>query len=202
MRFSQSVNSITDTNDFSSMTLFSTASLSWNRRGTRSNGMARFSMSDNRTVASGPNSDDIEGEFQLINLQASLDHRISTTSSLRANATLQVTRNYKPEIPGLIEGSNGEWVPTSTVDVSYHKLGLFQVPHLSFHSIFRHVSNSYAPLVGEPTGRVQRDDNQWENRLEYTVGRLSLRAISRLSETQGEKQSYFLFQARRLFGEL
>ena len=202
MRFSQSVNSITDTNDFSSMSLFSTASLSWNRRGTRSNGMARFSVSDNRTVASGPNSDDIEGEFQLINLQASLDNRLSSTSSIRANATLQVTRNYKPNIPGLIEGSNGDWTPTSTVDVSYYKLGLFQVPNLSFHSIFRHVSNSYAPLVGEPTGREQRDDNQWENRLEYAVGRLSLRAISRLSDTQGEKQSYLLFQVRRLFGEL
>ena len=202
MRFSQSINSITDTNDFSSLSLFSTASLSWNRRGTRSNGMARFSMSDNRTVASGPNSDDIEGEFQLINLQASLDNRISSTSSIRANATLQVTRNYKPNIPGLIEGGNGEWAPTSTVDISYFKLGVFQVPNLSFHSIFRHVSNSYVPLVGDTTGRVERDDNQWENRLEYTVGRLQLRAISRLSDSQGQKQSYFLFQARRLFGDL
>ena len=201
MRLSQSINSIADTDDFSSMTLFSTASLSWNRRGVRSNGMARFSMSDNRTYASGPNSDNIEGEFQLFNLQASLDNKLSVTSSLRLNATLQITRNYKPEIPGLIEGSNGDWIPTSTLDLTYFKTGLFRVPQLAFYSTFRHVSNSYAPLISDPVGeRVQRDDTQWENRLEYTVGKLQLRLISRLSEIQGEKQNYFLFQARRLIG--
>ena len=198
---SQSINSIADTEDFSSMTLLTNLVASWNRRGVRSNGMARFSMSDNRTWASGPNSDNIEGEFQLVNLQASVDSRISSTSSIRANATLQVTRNYRPAIEGLIDEGNGDWVPTSTVDLTYFKLGLFNVPYLSFYSTFRHVSNSYAPLVGEPTGRVRRDDNQWENRLEYTVGRLQLRAISRLSDIQGEKQNYFLFQARRMIGD-
>jgi hypothetical protein len=200
LRLSQSINSLADTNDFSSNTLFTTASASWNRRGVRSNGMARFAMSDNRTYASGPNSDNLEGEF---NLQASFDTRISATSLFRANATLQVSRNYRPEIPGLIEGSNGDWIPTSTVDFTYNKLGVFSVPQLSFYSTFRHVSNSYAPLVGDPVGdRVTRDDNQWENRLEYTVGRLQLRAISRLSDIQGQKQNYFLFQVRRMIGDL
>ena len=199
---SQSINSLADSDDFSSSTLFSTGSLSWNRRGTRSNGMARFSMSDNRTVASGPNSENVEGEFQLINLQASVDTRISSTSSFRANATLQVSRNERPEIAGLIDSGNGDWIPTSTVDITYYKLGLFQVSHLSFYSTLRSVSNSFAPLVGEPTGRVRRDDNQWENRLEYTVGRLQLRVISRLSDIQGNKQNYFLFQARRMIGDL
>ena len=203
MRLSQSINSIVDTEDFSSNTLFTTASASWQRRGVRSNGMARFSISDNRTYASGPNSENIDGEFQLINLQASLDNRLSATSALRANATLQVSRNYRPDIPGVIEGSNGDWIPTSTIDLTYFKLGLFRVPQLSFYSTFRHVSNSFAPLVGDPVGeRVRRDDNQWENRLEYTVGRLQLRVISRLSDIQGEKQNYFLFQARRMIGDL
>ena len=202
LRASQSVNSIADTDDFESMTLFTTLSAGWNRRGTRSQGMARLSISDNRTVASGPNSDNLEGEFQLINLQASLDNRISSTSSLRANATLQISRNYRPEIEGVIDAGNGDWIPTSTVDLTYFKLGVFRVPQLSFYSTFRHVSNSFAPLVGDPVGeRVQRDDNQWENRLEYTVGRLQLRAISRLSDIQGQKQNYFLFQVRRMIGE-
>ena len=199
---SQSINSLADSDDFSSMTLFTTAALSWNRRGTRSNGMARFTMSDNRTEASGPDSENVEGEFQLINLQASVDTRLSSTSSLRANATLQVSRNERPEIAGIIDAGNGDWIPTSTVDVTYYKLGLFQVPHLSFYSTFRSVKNSFAPLVGEPTGRVQRDDNQWENRIEYTVGRLQLRVISRLSDIQGNRQNYFLFQARRMIGDL
>lgn len=200
--FRQSINSLADSEDFSSMTLFTTGSASWNRRGTRSNGMARFSMSDNRTVASGPDSENIEGEFQLINLQASVDSKLSSTSSFRANATLQVSRNERPEIAGIIDAGNGDWIPTSTVDITYYKLGVFQVPHLSFYSTLRSVSNSFAPVVGEPTGRVKRDDNQWENRLEYTVGRLQLRVVSRLSDIQGSKQNYFLFQVRRMIGDL
>ncbi|UCB55895.1 MAG: hypothetical protein JSW45_05035, partial [Thiotrichales bacterium] len=202
LRWGQSINSLTDTDDFSSMTLTSTGSASWNKRGVRSNGMARFSLSDNRTIASGPNSDNIEGEFQLINFQASVDSKISSTSSFRANATLQVSRNYRPAIPGLTEEGNGDWVPTSTLDLTYFKLAVFRVPQLAFYSTFRHVSNSYAPLIGDPTGdRVRRDDTQWENRLEYTVGRLQVRGISRLSDIQGEKQNYFLFQIRRMIGD-
>ena len=199
---SQSINTTADTDDFSTLRLLTTLTSSWNRRGVRSNGMARFTVSDNRTMASGPDSDNVEGEFQLINLQASVDNRVSATSSVRANATLQVTRNYKPEIPGLIDSGNGEWTPTSTIDLSYYKLGLFQVPNLSFYSTFRHISNTYVPFAGEPNERADRNDNQWENRLEYTVGRLQLRVISRLSDIQGEKQNYFLFQARRLIGDL
>ena len=199
---SQSINTTADTDDFSTLRLLTTLTSSWNRRGVRSNGMARFTVSDNRTMASGPDSDNVEGEFQLINLQASVDNRVSATSSVRANATLQVTRNYKPEIPGLIDSGNGEWTPTSTIDLSYYKLGLFQVPNLSFYSTFRHISNTYVPFAGEPNERADRNDNQWENRLEYTIGRLQLRVISRLSDIQGEKQNYFLFQARRLIGDL
>jgi hypothetical protein len=76
------------------------------------------------------------------------------------------------------------------------------VPNLSFYSTFRHISNTYVPFAGDPSERADRNDNQWENRLEYTIGRLQLRVISRLSDIQGEKQNYFLFQARRLIGEL
>ena len=201
-RVSQSIDTTADSDDFSTLRLLSTFTTAWNRRGIRSNGMARLSASDNRTVASGPDSENVEGEFQLVNMQASVDNKISSTSAFRANATLQVSRSYKPEVAGLIEESNGDWVPTSTVDLTYYKLGVFQVPRLSFYSTFRHVSNSYAPLVGEPEGRVKRDDTQWENRLEYNIGRLQLRMISRLSDIQGEKQNYFLIQARRIFGDL
>ena len=200
---SQSISTTADTDDFSTGRLFTTLSTSWDRRGVRSNGMARFSLSDNRTVASGIDSDNLEGEFQIVNLQVSVDNKMSSTSTLRANATLQVTRNYRPAIEGVTDERNGEWAPTSTVDISYYKLGVFRVPRLSFFSVFRHVSNSYVPLAGETTdSRITRDDTQWENRLEYTVGRLQLRVISRLSDIRDEKQNYFLFQARRMFGDL
>ena len=196
----QTIATTTDSDDFSTLRLLSNAFLGWNRRGVRSNGMARFSISDTRTFASGIGSENFEGEFQLINLQASVDSRLSSTSAFRANVTMQATRQERPPIPGVISESDGKWRPTSTINMTYYKLGVFGAPRLSFFSTLRSIRNAYAPVVGEQLGEDARDLNQWENRLEYTVGRLQLRAISRLSSVQGEKQNYFLFQARRFIG--
>jgi hypothetical protein len=200
---SQNINATVDSDDLTIARLLTTLNATWSRRGVRSNGMARFSLSDNRVEASGVDADTLEGEFQLINLQASVDNKLSSTSSFRANATLQISRTYKPAIEGVIDASNGDWRPTSTIDLTYYKLGLFNVPRLSFYSTFRHLSNTYIPLVNNPDDeQSERNDNIWENRLEYSVGLLRLRAVSRLQEVRGEKQNYFLFQIKRFFGDI
>jgi len=90
--------------------------------------------------------------------------------------------------------------PTATLDITYYRIAVFQVPRLSFYSTLRFVSNTYVPVVGDPVGDNSRDDRQWENRLEYNIGRLQFRAISRLSEINHKKQNYFLFQVRRMLG--
>ena len=198
---SQNINTTVDSEDLTIARLLTTLNATWSRRRVRSNSMARFSLSDNRVEASGVDGDTLDGEFQLVNLQASFDNKLSTTSSFRANATLQISRTYKPAVEGLIDESNGDWRPTATIDLTYSKLGLFQVPRLSFYSTFRHVSNTYIPLADNPDEeQAAREDNIWENRLEYSVGLLRLRAISRLQEIRGKKQNYFLFQARRYIG--
>lgn len=199
-RGSQSINIIADSENFSSQTLLSSLSLNWNRSSGSTSDMARASFSDTRTIASGPRGNDVEGDFQIINLQASIDNKLSSRSAILANATMQATRNFRPNIPGVTPAGNGKWTPTATLDITYYKIALFQVPHLSFHSTLRFVSNTYIPAVGDPIDENSRDDKQWENRLEYTIGRLQFRAISRLSEIQHEKQSYFLFQVRRMLG--
>jgi len=199
-RGSQSINAIADSDNFSSQTLLSSLSLNWNRNSGSTSDMARASFSDTRTIASGPRGNDVEGEFQIINLQASIDNKLSNRSAILGNATIQATRNYRPNIPGITPAGNGKWTPTATLDITYYKIALFQVPSLSFHSTLRFVSNTYIPAVGDPVDENSRDDKQWENRLEYTIGRLQFRAISRLSEIQQEKQNYFLFQVRRMLG--
>ena len=200
---SQIINATVDSEDLTIARLLTTLNATWSRRRVRSNSMARFSLSDNRVEASGPDGDTLDGEFQLINLQASFDNKLSPTSSFRANVTLQISRTYKPAIEGVIDASNGDWRPTSTIDLTYYKLGLFQVPRLSFYSTFRHLSNTYIPLADNPDDeQSRRNDNIWENRLEYSVGLLRLRAISRLQEVRGKKQNYFLFQVKRFFGDM
>jgi hypothetical protein len=199
-RGSQSINTILDTEDFSSQTLLSSLSVNWSRRSETTSDMARLSFSDTRTIAGGMRGDELEGDFQIINLQASIDNKLSGRSAIMANATVQATRNYRSNIEGVAAAGNGQWTPTSTLDITYYKIGLFQQPRLSFHSTLRFVSNTYLPAVGDPNDENERNDKQWENRIEYNIGRLQFRVISRLSEIQQEKQNYFLFQVRRMLG--
>lgn len=199
-RGSQSVNIIADTDDFTSQTLLSNISVNWNRRSGSVSDMARLSIGDSRTMASGVRENDVEGDFQIINMQASIDNKLSSRSAINANITLQATRSFRRQIGNAEIAGNGDWSPTSTLDVSYYKNAVFDVPRLSFHSTLRFVNNAYIPVVGDPSENDERNDKQWENRLEYSIGRLQFRAISRLSEIQQEKQNYFLFQVRRMLG--
>jgi len=197
----QSASFVEDTADFSSQTLLTTLNFAWNRtNGTRSS-MARLSVSDSRTNVSGVTNGQIDGEFQLVNFQASMDQRINVNSSLRGNITIQATRNERPEISGIIDEGNGEWTPTSTIDVTYLNQRTFGVPMLSFRSTLRFVSNSYVAVLDEPNLPNSRDDTQWENRLEYYIGRLQLRAIARYSDIQDTGRTFFLFQIRRMIGD-
>lgn len=199
-RASQSINSIVDSDNFASQTLLSNMSLNWSRHSGTTSDMARISFSDSRTFANGDRESEVEGDFQIINLQASLDNKLSSRSSIMANVTVQATRSFRSSLEGTTAESNGKWTPTATADVTYYKIAVFEVPRLSFHSTLRFVSNTYIPVVGGPEGSNKRDDKQWENRLEYNIGRLQFRLIGRLSEIQQEKQNYFLFQVRRMLG--
>ena len=199
--FRQSASFVEDTEDFSSQTLLTTLGFSWNRVNGKRSSMARLSASDSRTNVSGSQSGQVDGEFQLVNFQASLDQRINNHSSIRGNITLQATRNERPEIPGIIDEGNGEWTPTSTIDVTYINQRTFGVPMLTFRSTLRYVSNSYVAVLDEPDLPNSRDDTQWENRLEYYIGRLQLRGIARLSDIQGVERTFFLFQIRRMIGD-
>ena len=66
----------------------------------------------------------------------------------------------------------------------------------------RFVSDSYLPVIDSPDTLNGRDDKRWENRLEYTIGRVQLRAIGQISEIRDKRQTFVLFQVRRLFGDI
>lgn len=199
---SQSAALLAESDDFMSQRLLSRLSLTWHRRDDALSRMIRASVSDTRTYASGPRADEIAGEFQLVNLQASLDHRLTASSSLSGNLTIQATRNDADNPVLSLNPENGAWVPTASIDLTYFDNRLFDVPRLTFRSTLRFISDSYLPLFDEPDRVNGREDMRWDNRLEYSIGRMQVRAIGRLSELQGEQQTFFLLQLRRLFGDI
>ena len=164
--------------------------------------MVRASLSDTRTYAGGTRADEVAGEFQLANLQASLDQRLTTTSTFSGNLTIQATRDAADNPVASMNTRNGEWVPTASIDLTYYNTRMFDVPRLTFRSTLRLISDSYLPLFDEPDRINGREDMRWDNRLEYTIGRMQIRATGRLSELRGEKQTFLLLQVRRMFGDL
>ena len=197
----QSIAAREATDNFSSQTLRSNVSLGWNRNAGSTSSMARLTVSDSRTRADGDDVASSEGNFQVVNFQASLDRRLSNTSALLGNVTLQATRDDKPEREGIIDESDGRWNPTVTADVTYYQRVLFGVPRLSFRSTARFISDSYFPVLDENRTNTDRDDQHWENRVDYSIGRLQLRGIARVSRIRELNQTFFLFQVRRFFGD-
>jgi len=199
---SQSAALVSESDDFNSQRLLSRLSLTWRNRDALISKMVRASLSDTRTYASGSRADEVAGEFQLANLQASLDQRLTTTSTFSGNLTIQATRDAADNPVASMNSQNGEWEPTASIDLTYYDNRLFDVPRLTFRSTLRFISDSYLPLFDEPDRINGREDMRWDNRLEYTIGRMQIRAIGRLSELQGEQQTFFLLQVRRMFGDL
>jgi len=198
----QSISAVADTDNFSSQNLLSNVSLGWNRSAGSTSSMMRLTVSDSRRRADGDAIGNTDGNFQIVNFQASFDRRVSNTSSFLGNMTLQATRDDNPEREGIIDETDGEWNPTVTIDATYFQRMLFGVPRLTFRSTARFISDSYFPVFDESRTDTDRDDQQWDNRVEYSIGRLQLRGIARVSRIRELDQTFFLFQVRRLFGDL
>ena len=194
----QSIAQQADTEDFDATALLSTAAISWSLRTPRRNAFARLTFSDSRSQANSTERRSAPGDFQLANLQISAADRLSSDASLSVNVTVQATRNSMAGVTAPIAG-DGRWRSTASADLSYFTKGLFRVNRLSFRSTLRFIST--ALVFDQPRQLMERNDRYWENRLEYGIGRLRLRAITRLTQIRDRTQSLVLFQLRRSFGD-
>jgi hypothetical protein len=123
-------------------------------------------------------------------------------ASLSGNLTLQSSRSDRANVDDNSDTTNGEWLPTATINLSYQHRRAFDVPRLVFDSNLRFISNSYLPGVDEVRIPDGRDDKSWDNRFQYAIGLMQLRLITRVSESRDQEQALLLFQVRRLFGDI
>jgi hypothetical protein len=64
----------------------------------------------------------------------------------------------------------------------------------------RFISDAFVPLM-EPDQMNGRNNKYWENRLDYSLGRMEVRLIGRLNDIRGNRQLLTLVQFRRLIGD-
>ena len=163
------------------------ASVSWNRRSEDGTGtaMIRLSASDSRAL------DGYRDYFQMINLQASSSLATSSTTSWSGNLTIQSIRQGG-ENPMRMDSSmqnanpyslgentyNGGFTTTSSGSITYQNNRLFRVRQLRFVSDLRLNGQALLPLFGGPQSQELA---AWDNRLDYLLGRTTLRVAGLIS---------------------
>ncbi|HEB56536.1 MAG TPA: hypothetical protein ENI98_09570 [Gammaproteobacteria bacterium] len=147
---------------------------------------ARLTGSDSRSVISSRRE-----IYQFINMQLTSSHSLTFKSALTGNITVNATRNELPNTP------TGGFATTSSANLVYRQVMVFNVPRLYFISELKFDKELTRPFA---INREKQDRRIWENRLDYTVGRLQMRLSLRVSKINSTSYNIFMFRVKRLFG--
>lgn len=167
------------------------ANASW--RLTRGESLAGFvsaSANDSRNFGYNPSS------FQLLNLQASGQAQIGRYSSASANLTLQGTRQQTQTSPS--QGFNR----TIQGGATYQHLQVFGVPQLRYLATYdRNDFQLNTRLAGNLNAPREQINSNFEQRLEYRIGKVEARLSLRLADVDGKKNALVFFRLVRQLGD-
>lgn len=183
MNLNQAVSFDVDTRNPPTSILTHMGSLSWSLSEDRKTTLVHLSANDSRAMGGTPYF------FQLINLQASLNESLGRNVTWGGNLTVQAARQGTATTPALT-------TTTSSADLSYRHQRAFNVPRLRFTSELRIFGDSLVPVLATPD---QQETRSWENRFDYSIGRLQLRLSARVAEVNKTKQSLYWFSVNRQF---
>jgi hypothetical protein len=175
------------------------ASIGINKSADNASGYARLSISDSRRIGGDGDS------FQLANLQIAGTWQFSRYSSLIGDLTAQYTRQQSSEPRLLLEPGLPARVVVRTkstalsANIVFRHNRLFGVPRLAFSSELR-ASDDEVIREEELSLVPKRESRAWENRLDYTIGRLTTSLSLRLSEIDDRRVGTVMFRIQRDFG--
>jgi len=161
-------------------------SFTWRNGEGTGNVYLRLMGSDSRTVAS-PQRE----IYQLINLQMTSTQSLTHKSSWSGNITINAIKNDLPNI-----ASTG-FATTSSANLVYRHVMIFNIPRLQFISDLKFDTELTRPAA---INREIQDRRIWENRLDYSVGRLQMRLSLRVSKINNTSYDLLMFRVKRLFG--
>ncbi len=147
---------------------------------------ARLIGSDSRSVMSSRHE-----VYQVINLQLTSSHSLTFKSALTGNITINATKNELSNMP------SGGFATTSSANLVYRHVMVFNIPRLYFISDLKYDKELTRPVA---INREKQDRKIWENRLDYTIGRLQMRLSLRVSKINSTSYNILMFRVKRLFG--
>ena len=164
--------------------------LIWSRTEGRETSMVSLRAADSRTLSQPQNF------FQYINLQASRNERLARNQSLIGNLTFQVSRSGA-------KGVSTPFAASSSGDLTYRHERLFQVKNLSFESALRvqgrEIELSKNTAAQQDLGSQSHTSVSWDNNLDYFIGRLKIRLLTRILAVNNVTQSSLIFSMNRSF---
>jgi hypothetical protein len=151
---------------------------------------ARLTLQDARTFASGGDESNTDSSVQSATLQLTHDVRFSRFDSLAGTLVLSVTRQELD--------AGATTFPSSSIGLSYRNARVFGINQLRFLSTLSVSADSLSLLSAGEDGRRDID---WNNRLDYSIGRTEARLTAAVTDSNGRLNTVVFFTlSRRLDG--
>lgn len=171
-----------------------TINATWDVSGDGRRAFTRASYVDSTELGGG------RARFQLFNFQLSGNFNIDRHQGLTGDLTWQRVQQRLGE-PVTGQPSGQERLDSTNIggEISYRHQRLFGNPRLRFTSrlkLAQDVLNQPGVLVTIP----DRETKLWENRVEWSVGRLDSQLVLRLSEVEGKRRELLMWRIQRSFG--
>jgi hypothetical protein len=181
-------NSIINNENSSVTQLIHSGSIGWDSNAENGTAMVRLSASDSRSISGR------KEMFQMVNLQASSSMPSGGHSYWGGNLTIQAVRqatpvavtDLDPVIAQELDRQNKQFVTTSSGTLTYQHTRPFGLRGLRFASDLRLNSQALLPVLGGPK---DQETAAWENRFDYTIGRLQVRLSLLVARSTFQRRS-------------
>ncbi len=188
LNLNQNYGTAVDSGAAASRSISHGASLAW--RMTTDHAMTAFSaisLGDSRSYGQNPST------FQLANFQASGQVPIGRYSLATANLTVQRTRQELPTLPA----ASGEST-LANGGFSFQNARVFGIRRLRYLATYTHNDVQLnSRLQGDPNAPRERVSQLFDQKLDYSVGRLDVRLSLRLADIDGRKNALLFLRISR-----
>lgn len=175
--------------------LLTSASATWQASGGSRSAYARASYSDSVDLRAR------DDRFQMLNFQLSGNYEIDNRRSLSGDLTLQRTWQGTSSLLGGTNVASGRVGSAgASGEIVYRHQRPLGVPRLRFESRLK-LAQDVLKQPGSLLSLPDRETKLWENRLDWSIGRIDAQAILRLSQVDGQRRETLMFRIQRTFGD-
>lgn len=179
----------------SSRTLLNTLAGTWQTGGSDRSAYARASYSDAMELGR-------DNRFQLFNFQLSGNFELDNRRSLGGDLTWQRTSQQIDSVStgGDVTLPGRSSSRAASGEITYRHQRPFGIARLRFISRLK-LAQDVLKQPGILLSLPDRETRLWENRLDYSIGRIETQLVLRIAQVDGRRRESLMFRVQRSFGD-